>query len=162
MCSTRPAKWPRAPSGSVRNCTTKARRGDKENPSGLSGAVPCRVWCDALTDCPFFVAIASAYASPPLNARRTAFSWRGVCVEFALSFRYKSGGEPKECRVPSETFILFPPFRLDVRNEQLWRDNELVTVRPKSFAVLAYLAMHPGRLVTAAELRQAVWPQTYV
>ena len=64
--------------------------------------------------------------------------------------------------MPSETLIVFPPFRLDVLNEQLWRDNDLVTVRPKPFAVLAYLAMHPGRLVSAAELRKAVWPQTYV
>ena len=64
--------------------------------------------------------------------------------------------------MPSETLILFPPFRLDVLNEQLWRDTHLLTIRPKPFAVLAYLAMHPGRLVTAAELRQAVWPNTYV
>jgi DNA-binding winged helix-turn-helix (wHTH) protein/predicted ATPase len=64
--------------------------------------------------------------------------------------------------VSSDTLIVFPPFRLDVRNEQLWRDNELLTVRPKPFAVLAYLATHPGRLVTAAELRKAVWPNTYV
>ena len=64
--------------------------------------------------------------------------------------------------MPSETLIVFPPFRLDVRNEQLWRDAELVPVRPKPFAVLAYLAAHPDRLVTAAELRKAVWPDTYV
>ena len=31
-------------------------------------------------------------------------------------------------------------------------------VRPKPFAVLAYLTTHPGGLVAAAELRQAVWP----
>ena len=64
--------------------------------------------------------------------------------------------------MPSETLILFPPFRLDVLNQQLWRDAEGVAVRPKPFAVLAYLATHPGRLVTAAELRKAVWPNTYV
>jgi DNA-binding winged helix-turn-helix (wHTH) protein len=91
-----------------------------------------------------------------------ALSLRAVCVKFALSLRYKCGVEWKECRVPSETLTLFPPFRLDVLNAQLWRDDELVTVRPKPFAVLAYLATHAGRLVTGAELRQAVWPQTYV
>ncbi len=62
----------------------------------------------------------------------------------------------------SATPIVFPPFRLDVRNQQLWRDEVLVPVRPKPFVVLAYLATHPGRLVTAAELRKAVWPNTYV
>ena len=51
----------------------------------------------------------------------------------------------------SETLILFPPFRLDVLNAQLWRGAEVVTVRPKPFAVLAYLATHPGRLVPATE-----------
>jgi len=50
--------------------------------------------------------------------------------------------------VPSETLILFPPFRLDPLNAQLWRDDELVAVRPKAFAVLAYLVTHAGRLVT--------------
>ena len=64
--------------------------------------------------------------------------------------------------MPSETLIHFPPFRLDVLNEQLWRDKEVLPLRPKPFAVLAYLATHAGRLVTAEELRKAVWPQTYV
>ena len=62
----------------------------------------------------------------------------------------------------SEPSIVFAPFRLDLHNEQLWRDNTLVPVRPKPFAVLAYLATHPDRLVTATELREAVWPDTYV
>ena len=72
-----------------------------------------------------------AYVSPPLNTGRTAWSLRRVSVEFAWSFCYKSGGKPKECRVASETLIRFPPFRLEVLNAQLWRDNELVTIRPK-------------------------------
>ena len=62
---------------------------------------------------------------------------RVVCVEFPCSFRYKSAGDRKEPRVVSESFILFPPFCLDVLNEQLWRGDELVPVRPKPFAVLA-------------------------
>jgi DNA-binding winged helix-turn-helix (wHTH) protein len=64
--------------------------------------------------------------------------------------------------VSAEMLIDFPPFRLDVLNQQLWRDKALVPVRPKPFAVLAYLATHTGRLVTAAELRNAIWPDTYV
>ena len=51
--------------------------------------------------------------------------------------------------MPSETLILFPPFRLDVLNEHLWRDTEVLPLRPKPLAVLAYLATHAGRLVTA-------------
>ena len=58
--------------------------------------------------------------------------------------------------------ILFPPFRLEPANGQLWRDETLVPLRPKSFAVLRYLVEHPGRLVTREELLKAVWPGTYV
>ena len=35
--------------------------------------------------------------------------------------------------------IVFPPFRLDPVNEQLWREHQLVPLRPKTFAVLAVL-----------------------
>jgi len=58
--------------------------------------------------------------------------------------------------------VEFPPFRLDLLNQQLWRDAELLPLRPKPFAVLAYLAARPGRLVPRTELVKAVWPDTYV
>src|SRR5262245_44688179 len=58
--------------------------------------------------------------------------------------------------------ILFPPFRLEPANEQLWRDETLVPLRPKPFAVLRYLVEHPGRLVTREELQNAIWPGIYV
>jgi DNA-binding winged helix-turn-helix (wHTH) protein len=58
--------------------------------------------------------------------------------------------------------LLFPPFRLDLVNEQLWRDSQVVPLRPKTFAVLRYLVEHPGRLVTKEELLQAVWAGTQV
>ena len=56
--------------------------------------------------------------------------------------------------------VCFPLFRLDLATEQLWRGTELLAIRPKTFAVLRHLVEHPGRLVTRAELCQAVWPQT--
>lgn len=65
----------------------------------------------SLSDMPYLSHLA-AYASPPLNARRTMWSLRRFCVDFALSFRYKCASKPKEGRVPSETLILFPSFRL--------------------------------------------------
>ncbi|MBI3249631.1 MAG: AAA family ATPase [Deltaproteobacteria bacterium] len=58
--------------------------------------------------------------------------------------------------------IIFPPFRLDIRNEQLWRDRKLIALRPKTFAILRYLAEHSGRLVTKDELLRAVWGETQV
>jgi DNA-binding winged helix-turn-helix (wHTH) protein len=61
-----------------------------------------------------------------------------------------------------ESSLLFPPFRLDVANEQLWREGRVIELRPKTFAVLRYLAERPGRLVTKEEALDAVWPQTVV
>src|SRR5712692_8818961 len=60
----------------------------------------------------------------------------------------------------------FPPFRLDTVNQCLWRGEglaeERILLAPKAFAVLRYLAEHPGRLVTHDELFEALWPKTYV
>jgi predicted ATPase/DNA-binding winged helix-turn-helix (wHTH) protein len=53
-------------------------------------------------------------------------------------------------------------FSFDTRNECLRRGDQAITLTPKPFAVLRYLADHPGRLVTKQELLEAVWPQTYV
>jgi len=48
-----------------------------------------------------------------------------------------------------QAFVLsFPPFRLDVADERLWRDGTELKLRRKPFAILKYLAMHPRRLVT--------------
>src|SRR6266567_929797 len=60
----------------------------------------------------------------------------------------------------------FPPFRLDTVNQCLWRGEgpaeERILLAPRAFAVLRYLAEHPGRLVTHDELFEALWPKTYV
>ena len=58
--------------------------------------------------------------------------------------------------------VEFPPFRLDLASHELWRGGERLTLRPKPFAVLSYLATHAQRLVPRAELVQAVWPDTHV
>jgi DNA-binding winged helix-turn-helix (wHTH) protein/tetratricopeptide (TPR) repeat protein len=51
----------------------------------------------------------------------------------------------------------FPPFRLDVANATLWRNDKVVPLRPKSFAALCYLIERRGQLVTKGELLDAVW-----
>ncbi len=56
----------------------------------------------------------------------------------------------------------FGPFRLDLVNQCLWRDDARITLTPKVFAVLSYFVDHPGRLVTQDELLEAIWPETYV
>ncbi len=58
----------------------------------------------------------------------------------------------------SSTTLLFPPFRLDLINEELWRAGDRIPLRPKEFAVLAYLAGNSQRLVRKQELLEHVWP----
>jgi predicted ATPase/DNA-binding winged helix-turn-helix (wHTH) protein len=62
-----------------------------------------------------------------------------------------------------EHHITFGPFRLDITHGgRLWRGANVIALRPRSLAVLRYLAAHPGRLVTKAELQQQVWAGTHV
>lgn len=58
--------------------------------------------------------------------------------------------------------ISFGDFRLDPATRRLRRAGDQRPLRAKSAAVLLYLARHPNRLVTHAELLRAVWPDTAV
>lgn len=58
--------------------------------------------------------------------------------------------------------IFFPPFRLDLRAERLWRNESLIPLRPKSFAVLRLLVEQPEQVVLKEELFRTVWPDTVV
>jgi DNA-binding winged helix-turn-helix (wHTH) protein len=58
--------------------------------------------------------------------------------------------------------LAFGPFHLDDAQGRLWQDDQAITLRPQSLALLRYLVEHPGRLVTKAELRQHVWAGTHV
>jgi DNA-binding winged helix-turn-helix (wHTH) protein/tetratricopeptide (TPR) repeat protein len=58
--------------------------------------------------------------------------------------------------------ITFPPFQLDAENQRLWRDDQLITLSPKPFAVLLYLLQRQGQLVSKGELLDACWPDTTV
>jgi predicted ATPase/DNA-binding winged helix-turn-helix (wHTH) protein len=58
--------------------------------------------------------------------------------------------------------LTFDAFRLEPPPGSLCRGDTVIALRPRSLAVLRYLAMHAGRLVTKAELRQHVWGGTHV
>ena len=47
--------------------------------------------------------------------------------------------------------LRFERFRLDRKNQELRRDSDLIALRPKTFAVLQYLAENPVRLITQEE-----------
>jgi len=53
--------------------------------------------------------------------------------------------------------LAFPPYRLDLDEERLWKGSKLLTLRRKPFAILRYLATNPRRLVTHEELLRHVW-----
>jgi DNA-binding winged helix-turn-helix (wHTH) protein len=53
--------------------------------------------------------------------------------------------------------IEFPPFALDLRAQLVRRGERVVPLRPKTWAVLQYLALRPGALVPKEELIAEVW-----
>jgi predicted ATPase/DNA-binding winged helix-turn-helix (wHTH) protein len=61
-----------------------------------------------------------------------------------------------------EQGLAFGPFRLDLRDERLWRGHEAIPLSPKTFAVLCCLMRQAGQLVTKDALLRAVWPETVV
>src|SRR5215510_3568003 len=58
--------------------------------------------------------------------------------------------------------ITFPPFHLDLRRGLLLRDDRAIPLRPKTWAVLVYLAERPGMLVPKDQLLDALWPDVAV
>ena len=51
----------------------------------------------------------------------------------------------------------FPPFRLDLGDQRLWRADRPIELRPKTYAVLAHLVARAPSLVEHEELLSAVW-----
>ena len=58
--------------------------------------------------------------------------------------------------------ITFGIFCLDLRGGRLLRGSEPIPLRPKTWAVLEYLAERPGVLVTKHDLLEAVWPDVAI
>jgi DNA-binding winged helix-turn-helix (wHTH) protein len=58
--------------------------------------------------------------------------------------------------------LVFGSFRLDLRDERLWRGQETVSLKAKVFAVLRCLVTNAGQLMTKDAIFAAVWPETVV
>jgi DNA-binding winged helix-turn-helix (wHTH) protein/tetratricopeptide (TPR) repeat protein len=71
------------------------------------------------------------------------------------------GEETRPTRDSGET-IAFPPFALDLRGGRLLRGAQTIPLRPKTWAVLCYLAKRPGVLVSKEELFDQIWAGTAV
>jgi DNA-binding winged helix-turn-helix (wHTH) protein/tetratricopeptide (TPR) repeat protein len=58
--------------------------------------------------------------------------------------------------------FVFGPFRLDVRDERLWRGQDVLPLRHKTLGVLHALVARAGQLLTKEALFASVWPETAV
>lgn len=58
--------------------------------------------------------------------------------------------------------LFFEDFRLDLRNEVLWRGAEQLVLTPKAFSLLRFMARNPDRLLSKEEILDAVWPGLHV
>jgi TolB-like protein/DNA-binding winged helix-turn-helix (wHTH) protein len=62
----------------------------------------------------------------------------------------------------AEQRLTFGRYVVDLNRGCLLLDDREIALRPKTFAVLVYLATHPGRLVSKEEILAAVWPNLVV
>src|SRR6201993_1663083 len=63
---------------------------------------------------------------------------------------------------PMSDLYRFGEFVLDPRKRTVSRANTPISLTPKAFDVLTFLAQNPNRLVSKEELLQAVWGDTFV
>src|ERR1700722_9858053 len=64
---------------------------------------------------------------------------------------------PHDSSPDHATVLAWGAFRLDLREERLFKQGRELHLRSKPFAILRYLAGNPRRLVARVELVQAVW-----
>src|SRR5438093_10462782 len=133
-CSTRPTKRPCSMSVAARNCTTNARWGDSGDRSAACGFMRRSI---------------------------TVGTAGSPTISLSFPFNFSSTVIGKGPMTPTSP-LLFPPFRLDLVNECVWRERQQIPLRGKTFAVLRCLVEHAGQLVSKEALLNAVWPQNYV
>ena len=63
---------------------------------------------------------------------------------------------------PDSKMYAFGEFRLESTERALYRQNELITLTPKAFDLLAALVLRAGHVVSKEDLMRQVWPDTFV
>jgi DNA-binding winged helix-turn-helix (wHTH) protein/Flp pilus assembly protein TadD len=71
-------------------------------------------------------------------------------------------GKERESSMANSYLYRFGQFEMDSRKRTVSRADSPVSLTPKAFDVLLFLAQNPNRLVTKEELLQAVWGNTFV
>ena len=67
---------------------------------------------------------------------------RGAIAAFKLPFKIVQAEAMRGAMEP-EHDILFGPFRFDMTHGRLWRGEQMIALRPRTLAVLRYLAALP-------------------
>ena len=62
----------------------------------------------------------------------------------------------------ADQHFTFDRYYVDLANAQLWRQQQVIPLTAKAFAVLRHLIKHAGQLATKAELFATVWSGTVV
>jgi len=62
----------------------------------------------------------------------------------------------------NDVLIRFAGYQLDPAARVLKQEDRAVSLGPKTFDLLVFLALHPQRVVTKEELLAAVWPDSFV
>jgi eukaryotic-like serine/threonine-protein kinase len=63
---------------------------------------------------------------------------------------------------PAKHLLEFGPFRMDLEERVLTRDQETITLSPKAFETLLILVQHSERVVLKDDLMKTLWPDTFV
>src|SRR5229473_3004140 len=71
-------------------------------------------------------------------------------------------GKERESSLADGYLYRFGQFALDSRKRTVSRADSAISLTPKAFDVLLFLAQNPNRLVSKEELLQAVWGDTFV
>jgi len=77
------------------------------------------------------------YNQAPVQQQARLFKFGGVRASSGL---YAVQADLEEALMESPHDLTFGPFRLDVTHGRLWRGEQPITLRPRSVAVLQYLA----------------------
>src|SRR5712671_95924 len=81
---------------------------------------------------------------------------------FGMALTLGDLGRDRESSLADGYLYRFGRFALDSRKRTLFRADSPVSLTPKAFDVLLFLAQHPNRLVTKEELLKGVWGDTFV
>jgi DNA-binding response OmpR family regulator len=116
----------------------------------------------------------------PQQARRVARQLAEALEDLARALRTRAGDEdgtastapapsapidpmavdaviPLFATLPAGRILRFGQFRLDVAEERIWKNGQELTLRRKPFSILRFLARNPQRVVSKAEIVEAVW-----